>query len=403
MKFRWTSLVVPVVFVAILIAPRVHAAGLVVPCDTQTTTTVGANGVSHTVFTNPCTVDKFVEQFIKLSQYALTLVVVLALLMMVYGGFQFITAAGRPSKVEEGKKVIEGTIVGLMVTFTAFVIVNFVIASLTDSPAARRNINPFGAVAQVFLGRTIDSKNINRPFNSTGQTSDSGKCYSLSSGWDKDCSDQLHCADTSKDSGDVHNAQQKLTDLHCNPQGIDGCFGPKTLEAVRRFQIANNLPPTGQIDQKTNGALSASPKACDADQATTALVNGVSGQLPAAQDSTQSRETTGCCVIRDGGVGLFCANQVSQRTCAAQGGEFHAGALNCANDAATRDTCGYCADSRTHQCFEMTTDFWCTNVVRDPTDSTFRMTFQPGRTCGGESACDEPQNGCAQELLNLPP
>ncbi len=421
MRLRWAGLLMVLAVVGLSVTSNVRAAGLVISCDqvevktfcsndtqkectaANQATVCGASAtcsVTRNVFTNPCTVNTFVDQFVKLSQYALTFVVALAVLMFTYGGFQFITAGGRAQKVDEGKRVIEGTIVGLIISFTAFVIINFVVGAVTGSPAAKRNINPFGAIARVFVNPT--DKNISRPFNTTGQSTDSGKCYSLDSGWDKNCT-QVHCADTSKDSGDIHTIQQKLTDLHCDPQGIDGCYGPKTLEAVRRFQIANDLPPTGQVDQDTLQKLNATPRACDANAATSALVGGVSSQLPAASDSTQALDLTGCCVISNAGNSLFCANQVSQRTCAAQGGEFHAGSFNCATDPETRDTCGYCGDTRSHQCFETTTNYWCTNVVRDTADANFRMTFQAGRTCGGEAACNATQNGCAQELLNLPP
>ncbi len=32
---------------------------------------------------------------------------------------------------------------------------------------------------------------------------------------------------------------------------VDGIYGPETTEAVRSFQLANGLPPTGQVDRET--------------------------------------------------------------------------------------------------------------------------------------------------------
>ncbi len=396
---RW-SLVTLLVVTLLGGGLRVHAA-LVVPCDTT---------IENGQFTDPCTVDKFVEQFIILSQYALSIVVVLGMLMMVYGGVQFITAAGRPAKVEEGKRVIEGTIIGIIISMTAFVIVNFTIAAVTGSAVASHSINPFGAIARVFSGK----KGLERAFNTTGQTSGGGGCQSLTTGWDKDCSNQLHCADASKDSGAIHDLQKKLSAAGCTDDSnaglvADGCFGPKTYSAVRRFQIANQLPPTGQVDDQTLNRLNGGGQTCTSN---TTLISGVVAQLPTVQDASQtfSATQTGCCVVKNSsGQPLFCGDKVSERTCAGvgsfaefYGGDpgFFSGVSSCATDTSTRNVCGYCQDSRDQQCFQTTSAHWCTDIVRDSASPNFRMTFQAGRTCNGESAC---QNGCTSELLNLPP
>jgi len=60
-------------------------------------------------------------------------------------------------------------------------------------------------------------------------------------------------------SGDVvRSAQQALTDRGYDATPIDGQFGPKTEEAVRRFQNANGIPPTGRLDSTTLSALNVS-------------------------------------------------------------------------------------------------------------------------------------------------
>lgn len=37
--------------------------------------------------------------------------------------------------------------------------------------------------------------------------------------------------------------------------GVDGIFGPSTEAAVRQFQTANGINPTGVVDSKTSAAL----------------------------------------------------------------------------------------------------------------------------------------------------
>ncbi len=362
--------------------------GLVIKCDI-----VAYDAQGHAYFSNPCGVDSFIKQFIVLTEYGLSIIVVLSMLMMVYGGFQFVTAGGRPSKVDEGKRVILGTIIGLIISMTAFVIVNFTVAAITGSGIAARSINPFGAIAHVFSG----DKTLDKAFNNTGKDSGASDCKSLSTGWDKDCT-QVHCADAGTNV--VQDLQNALNNKSCTDSGglalsADGCFGPKTEQAVRKFQVANDIPPTGQYDSSMGAKLTGG-NSCSSDPA---LVDGVTKLLAPTHDSTATMSTTGCCVVKDtSGQPAFCGNNVSQRTCDSVDGSFTEGA--CATSTATRDVCGYCADSRSSQCFQTTTSHWCTDIVRDRTDSNFRMTFTAGRNAEGEAACS---NGWSEELLNLPP
>lgn len=57
------------------------------------------------------------------------------------------------------------------------------------------------------------------------------------------------------DSSVIQQAQQKLNDQGFNAGPVDGKFGPATKEAVRKFQQAKGISPTGQIDQQTLTAL----------------------------------------------------------------------------------------------------------------------------------------------------
>jgi len=49
--------------------------------------------------------------------------------------------------------------------------------------------------------------------------------------------------------------QLTLKDSGFDPGPIDGILGPKTREAIKRFQIKNDLEPTGEIDERTINQL----------------------------------------------------------------------------------------------------------------------------------------------------
>lgn len=61
---------------------------------------------------------------------------VVAVLVILYGGFMWMTAAGNEEKVGKAKKLIIAGIIGLVVIFAAFAIASFVISSLATTAGA---------------------------------------------------------------------------------------------------------------------------------------------------------------------------------------------------------------------------------------------------------------------------
>ena len=49
----------------------------------------------------------------------------------------------------------------------------------------------------------------------------------------------------------VREAQRALRDLGYHPGPIDGTFGPQTRSALEKYQMAEKLPVTGQLDAET--------------------------------------------------------------------------------------------------------------------------------------------------------
>ncbi len=59
----------------------------------------------------------------------------LAVLMVIYGGFLYITAAGEETKTENGKKIIIYSVVGIVIILIAFALVNTVLSGLAQGGA----------------------------------------------------------------------------------------------------------------------------------------------------------------------------------------------------------------------------------------------------------------------------
>jgi len=53
----------------------------------------------------------------------------------------------------------------------------------------------------------------------------------------------------------IRMVQLTLKDSGFDPGPTDGILGPKTREAVKRFQRKNELEPTGEIDEQTINQL----------------------------------------------------------------------------------------------------------------------------------------------------
>jgi peptidoglycan hydrolase-like protein with peptidoglycan-binding domain len=53
----------------------------------------------------------------------------------------------------------------------------------------------------------------------------------------------------------IRMVQLALEDSGFDPGPIDGILGPKTREAIKKFQIKNDLEPTGEIDEQTINRL----------------------------------------------------------------------------------------------------------------------------------------------------
>ena len=76
------------------------------------------------------TVSDIVGMSITISNWIFGIVGSLTLLMFVYGGFMFLISAGSSDKVSSAKKIITAAVVGLIIVFASYVIINFVLGTI---------------------------------------------------------------------------------------------------------------------------------------------------------------------------------------------------------------------------------------------------------------------------------
>jgi len=393
-------------------------------CDVSTPNSDGSITVS-----NPCQINDFINLFVYLSKWGMSILAMLATLMMVYGGFQFVIAGGRPSKVDEGKRVILGTLVGTTIALTGYIIINTAFAAISGTKIASQN--PFGVVSSVFdnkNNRNIiiqgQTKPLIQPFTgstpssggTTGGTipSDLAACRKSGSTWDFTCTAgnfQVYCADPATGATPITSIQTKLEAKGCFCGGHDGCYGPNTVKCVRQFQIANALPPSGVVDATTQDRIDNGTTGCATEAATLAA------KLPDTELSTSATAGEGCCVVRSGVTDLYCVDGISTRACGALGADSQFINSKCGTAAGTSIRCGFCSDTSSptvasgvcsnntskscaknsecpggrcsaSSCFSYVSPYWCSNNTSGGTAPTFNF-----------GACDGRCASCVRTLL----
>ena len=70
------------------------------------------------------------EAAVNLVQLLMTFLGIIAVIIILYGGFLWMTAAGNEDKVDTAKKLIGAGVIGLIIILAAFLIVNFVISNV---------------------------------------------------------------------------------------------------------------------------------------------------------------------------------------------------------------------------------------------------------------------------------
>ncbi len=90
----------------------------------------GVEGLRGTEFDNPIGTTREVQDVIgNVIKAVLGLVGVAALVMFTYGGILWMTAAGSQDRIRMGRDTLKWAIIGLVVVFTSYAIVNFALTA----------------------------------------------------------------------------------------------------------------------------------------------------------------------------------------------------------------------------------------------------------------------------------
>lgn len=80
-------------------------------------------------------VNDFIQVAVNVSELILGLVGSLTLLMFVYGGVTLIFSGGNKDSVERGKTIITNAVIGLVIVFASYTIIQFTLSALGLSSA----------------------------------------------------------------------------------------------------------------------------------------------------------------------------------------------------------------------------------------------------------------------------
>ena len=82
-----------------------------------------------------CPTDLFGDKgvFRQVTNTILYIVGIIAVIMLIIGGIKYVTSGGDSKKVTDAKNTVLYAIIGLVISFLAFAIVNFVISALPSS------------------------------------------------------------------------------------------------------------------------------------------------------------------------------------------------------------------------------------------------------------------------------
>ena len=88
-----------------------------------------------------CPADLFGDNgvFKQVTNTILYIVGIIAVIMLIIGGIRYVTSGGDSKKVTDAKNTVLYAIIGLVIAFLAFAIVNFVISALPSGSANNSN------------------------------------------------------------------------------------------------------------------------------------------------------------------------------------------------------------------------------------------------------------------------
>lgn len=95
---------------------------------------VGDTGIGYGAYTGLSGTDLRIT-IANIIRTAMGLLGIIAVLIILYGGFMWMTAAGNDDRVGKAKQIITAGIIGLLIIITSYAIASFVVSSLVQATA----------------------------------------------------------------------------------------------------------------------------------------------------------------------------------------------------------------------------------------------------------------------------
>ncbi len=175
-----------------------------------------------------CTLQNFLDLGVNVANQILKYLGVAALFLLVIGGLIWITSGGSSEKVQKGKKIVSGAVIGLIIVLFSFFLVRLMMKALGT---------------EQYLPSATTEESSGWPICPELKTVSASQpwCYGCSwTGSGQGCQ-----------SSQVKNYQETLNHLRCNCGTADGVFGSQTAQCTIRFQQANKLEADGKVGPAT--------------------------------------------------------------------------------------------------------------------------------------------------------
>lgn len=98
------------------LAPALAQTGFINPSDNPSAVSTATGGQGNAR-----------QLVLTIVNFFLTFLGLLAVIMIIYGGFLYVSAAGKEDKIETGKKIIMYAVIGIIIILLSFAIVNTVL------------------------------------------------------------------------------------------------------------------------------------------------------------------------------------------------------------------------------------------------------------------------------------
>ncbi len=78
-----------------------------------------------------CGINEIILTLVNITRIMFGVVGSVALIMFVYGGVMFMISAGHSDRVNKGKTILTNTTIGIIILFTSWIIINFIVLAIT--------------------------------------------------------------------------------------------------------------------------------------------------------------------------------------------------------------------------------------------------------------------------------